>query len=182
MNNEQLNKMNEMINRVKIKGKDYAMVFERIKAFRSEIPNGSIETEIVDKEGDSITIKATVRDEDGKLLGTGLAEEKEGRGNINKTSHVENCETSAVGRALGMCGIGIDQSFASADEFATAIQQQNKITKKEQELLKTMVEKKGYTIEEIFPLGLDLTAQQYSEAMQRIQKFPEKKIVKDPVR
>ena len=175
MNKEQLKKMNEAINTVPIKGKQYAMVHERIKAFRSEIPNGSITTEIVRMEGDTVIIKATVLDEDLRVLGTGHAEEVKGRGDINRTSYIENCETSAVGRALGMCGVGIDQSFATADEVATAIKQQNKITKKERELLQRMIEAKGYTVEEIFPAGMDLTAEQYTKAMKNIEKFPAKK-------
>ena len=44
--------------------------------------------------------------------------------NINKTSYVENCETSAVGRALAILGIGIDTSIASANEVEDAIAQQ----------------------------------------------------------
>jgi len=172
MNKEQLKKMNENINTVKIKGKDYAMVHERIKALRQHIPNACITTEIVYQEGDVVIIKAMVADEDGRILGTGHAEETKGRGDINRTSYIENCETSAVGRALGMCGIGIDQSFATADEVATAIKQQNKITKKERELLQRMIEAKGYTAEEIFPTGLDLTAEQYTKAVKNIEKFP----------
>ena len=54
----------------------------------------------------------------------GDAYEKEDSAFINKTSYIESCETSAVGRALGMCGIGIDTSVASADEVLNAIKQQ----------------------------------------------------------
>ena len=172
MNKQQLIAMNETISTVKIKGKDYAMVHERIKALRRELPNACIATEIVHLEGDTVIVKATVTDENGEILGTGHAEEVKGRGDINRTSYIENCETSAVGRALGMCGIGIDQSFVTADEVATAIKQQNKITKKERELLQRMIEAKGYTVEEIFPTGLDLTAEQYTKAVKNIEKFP----------
>ena len=58
------------------------------------------------------------------LLGTGTAYEKENSTFINKTSYIENCETSAVGRALGMIGIGIDTSVASYEEVSNAIKQQ----------------------------------------------------------
>jgi hypothetical protein len=61
---------------------------------------------------------------DGVLVATAHAYEKEGSSFINKTSYIENCETSAVGRALGMYGIGIDTSLASADEVANAVTQQ----------------------------------------------------------
>ena len=171
MNTQQLQDMNADIETVKIKGKNYAMVFERIKALRKVIPNASIETEVVHIEDGSIIIRATVRDDDGHIIGTGHAEEKDGNGNINMTSFVENCETSAVGRALGMCGIGIDDSFASADEMATAIKQTKNISKKEKDYLKSIVESKNYTVAEIFPLGLDLTAEQYAEACRKLTRL-----------
>ena len=175
MNTQQLQDMNADIETVKIKGKNYAMVFERIKALRKVIPNASIETEVVHIEDGSIIIRATVRDDDGHIIGTGHAEEKDGNGNINMTSFVENCETSAVGRALGMCGIGIDEGFASADEVATAIKQSNKISSKDKEYLSALVKSKNYTVEEIFPLGLDLTAEQYAEACRKLSKLKARK-------
>ena len=58
------------------------------------------------------------------VLGTGTAYEKESSSYINKTSYIENCETSAVGRALGMAGFGIDTSVASFEEVSNAIAQQ----------------------------------------------------------
>ena len=58
------------------------------------------------------------------ILGTGHAYEKEDSTFINKTSFIENCETSAVGRALAMCGIGIDTSVASKEEVENAINNQ----------------------------------------------------------
>ena len=71
-------------------------------------------------------MKATVKDETGRVIATGHAYEKEGSSFINKTSALENCETSAWGRALGNLGIGIDESMASAQEAANAmIQQKN---------------------------------------------------------
>ena len=60
------------------------------------------------------------------MLGTGTAYEKESSTFINKTSYIENCETSAVGRALGMAGFGIDTSVASAEEVKNAINNQTK--------------------------------------------------------
>ena len=176
MNTQQLQDMNADIETVKIKGKNYAMVFERIKALRKVIPNASIETEVVHIEDGSIIIRATVRDDDGHIIGTGHAEEKDGKGNINMTSFVENCETSAVGRALGMCGIGIDEGFASADEVATAIKQENKISKKEQQLLKNLCESKGYTVDEVFNIELNtLTAEQYRQANKNLEKMKARK-------
>lgn len=123
---EQLKAVNDNIKKVPIKGKDYAQVNDRIKAFRQLCPNGCIETEIVSLENGVVTMKATVTDEEGHVLGTGLAQEKESSSFINKTSFIENCETSAVGRALGFAGIGVDGSMASAEEVANAIINQDK--------------------------------------------------------
>lgn len=162
---DQLKNMNATIETTKIKGKDYAMVHERIKALRSEIPNASITTEIVHLEGDTIVMKAYVIDEDGNTLGTGHAEEQRGNGNINQTSFVENCETSAVGRALGMCGIGIDKSFASADEVANAMMQGKKITPDEAEVFKTMCESRGKTPKEGYQ---NMTAAEYTRAIKAL--------------
>mgnify|MGYP003152946118 FL=1 len=85
-----------------------------------------MDTEIVYRDEKAIIIKAIVVDADGKIMSTGMAMEKEGSSFINKTSHVENCETSAVGRALGNLGIGIDASVASYDEIANAKINQSK--------------------------------------------------------
>ena len=115
---------NETIKTTDIKGKEYAEVNQRIKAFRMVYPQGTIETEMLSNENGVCIFKAIVSDEDGNLLGTGTAYEKEDSSFINKTSYIENCETSAVGRALGMCGFGIDVSVASAEEVANAINNQ----------------------------------------------------------
>lgn len=123
---EQLVKANGTIKTSPIQGKEYAEVNQRIKAFRSVCPGGAILTEMLSNENGVCIFKATICDEMGKVLGTGTAYEKEGSSFINKTSYIENCETSAVGRALGMCGFGIDTSIASAEELQNAILNQNK--------------------------------------------------------
>ena len=121
---EQIKKANESIRTIDVKGKEYAEVNQRIKAFRMCYPNGSISTEILSLADGIVTMRATVCNEDGQVLGTGTAQEKETSSFINKTSYIENCETSAVGRALGMCGFGIDTSVASAEEVQNAIRNQ----------------------------------------------------------
>src|SRR6056300_1641398 len=108
---------------VNIKGKEYVEVNERIKAFRDMYPTGSIMTDIVSNQDGVCVIKAVIV-VDNQIVATGHAYEKEGSTFINKTSYVENCETSAIGRALGAFGIGIDTSVASAEEVANAIKQQ----------------------------------------------------------
>ena len=125
---QSLVKANAAIRTTNIKGKEYAEVNQRVKAFRTLYPEGFITTEILCREGGLCIIKATVGHyADGKsvILATGTAYEKEGSSHINRTSYIENCETSAVGRALGMAGFGIDTSIASADEMNNALLQQN---------------------------------------------------------
>lgn len=178
MNYEQLKKANEALKTIDFKGKGYAQVNERVKAFRMVCPNGSITTEIVSMEDGVVTMRATVLEEDGTVLATGYAQEKESSSYINKTSYIENCETSAVGRALGFAGIGIDGSMASADELANALNNQNKgeyITKKEQAVLVNMVKKRGLNIENCLngtPLE-KVTPAMYQDAVKRLSKLPE---------
>ena len=140
---EDIKKANETINTTNIKGKEYAEVNQRIKAFRMVYPEGSIVTQLISNENGVCIFKATVTNCESKVLGTGTAYEKENSSFINKTSYIENCETSAVGRALGMAGFGIDTSVASFEEVANAIQQQDedkKIDKIKQEALKKSIE------------------------------------------
>lgn len=118
---KELQHANASIKTTNVQGKDYAEVKQRIKAFRSICPGGSIMTEMLSCENGVCIFKATVCDEDMRVLGTGTAYEKEGSSFINKTSYIENCETSAVGRALGMCGFGNDTSIASSEEVQNAI-------------------------------------------------------------
>jgi hypothetical protein len=111
---------------INIKGKEYVEVNERLKYFRKTYPKYSLTSEVLDKTETSILIQATISDEQGRVLATGLAEEDKSSSFINKTSYVENCETSAWGRALANFGIGLDTSVASADEVQNAIKNQEK--------------------------------------------------------
>lgn len=132
---EDIQKANETIKTTDIKGKNYAEVNQRIKAFRMVYPTGTIETKLVSNENGVCIFKAVVgyldENQNMIILGTGNAYEKEGSSFINKTSYIENCETSAVGRALGMAGFGIDVSIASAEEVQNAMQQQDDMKAKE---------------------------------------------------
>lgn len=125
---DEISKANATIKTTDIKGKDYAEVNQRIKAFRMVFPLGFIHTEMTSNEGGMCVFKASVgvREENGSeyVLGTGTAYEQKDSTFINQTSYIENCETSAVGRALGMAGFGIDTSVASAEEVQNAINNQ----------------------------------------------------------
>jgi hypothetical protein len=137
---EDIVKANETIQTTNIKGKDYAEVNQRIKAFRMLYPEGFIETSLISNENGVCVFQAVVGNGEN-ILGTGTAYEKEGSTFINKTSYIENCETSAVGRALGMAGFGIDTSVASAEEVQNAIanQEEKKATKEQIEQLKGLL-------------------------------------------
>lgn len=124
INFEDIKKANESIATTNIKGKEYAEVNQRVKAFRMVHPNGQIMTDIVAHENGVVCIKATVCDADGAIIATGMAYEKESSSFINKTSYIENCETSAVGRALGFAGYGIDTSICSAEDLNNALENQ----------------------------------------------------------
>ena len=112
---------------VKIHGKDYVTVAERVNEFHKKHPNGSIQTELV-KFGDGIVVTKTnvypdVSDTIRKF--TGLAYEEIGSSQINKFSALENCETSSCGRAISFCmGTGASESIASADEVQNALHKQ----------------------------------------------------------
>lgn len=126
---EQIQKANQSIRTMDIKGKEYAEVNQRIKAFRMVYPDGFIITDLVSNDNGVCVFKASVgyyENGDPRTLGTGTAYEKESSSFINKTSFIEVCETSAVGRALGMAGFGIDTSVASYEEVANAIENQGK--------------------------------------------------------
>ncbi len=117
----------EKLKTVNIKGKEYVTVNERIRYFNEAYKNGTIRTIIISHEEGNILMKAIVIPdvENSRRVFTGYAQENKGKGLVNTTSYIENCETSAVGRALGFLGIGVETSIASADEVAKAIASQN---------------------------------------------------------
>lgn len=124
---------NKLIKTTPIKDKNYAEVNQRVKAFRFLYPAGSITTELVSDDGEKCIFRATAADEEGKVLGTGTAFELKSGSFINKTSYIENCETSAVGRALAWVGLGVDVSIASYEEVGNAIENQNKKESKKED-------------------------------------------------
>jgi len=112
-----------------IKGKQYVEVNQRLLYFRSEsaYTGWSLDTELVDLQPDRCCMKAVIRDSDGRVRAVGHASEDRTSSMINKTSYVENCETSAWGRALANLGIGIETSIASSNEVEMAIAKQEVI-------------------------------------------------------
>lgn len=136
-----LQKVNNEIKTIKMDGKDYSLVNERIIAFRKLYPQGFIHTRIIDKSDEECTFVAEVGYVNDKSepirLGTGTANENKNSSLINTTSYVENCETSAVGRALAMAGFGITSGVASADEVRQAVHAQNNLGEKTNTVLAT---------------------------------------------
>lgn len=183
---DQIMEANEKMNAIDVKGKMYMEVNQRIKAFRMLYPNGSIQTSIQSLENGICVIKAFVFDEEKNLIGTGHAYEKEGSTFINKTSYIENCETSAVGRALGMCGIGIDTSVASYEEVSNAIAQQEDekikkalIDQPKKTVLINTAKKKGVELVQIFErYGIssidEMNMETWTKAMNALNKMNDK--------
>lgn len=179
---EDIEKANKSLKTTQLKSKnggkigDYVEVNQRIKAFRQVYPTGTITTEILSLDNGVVMMKATVLDDDGKTLATGLAYEKESASFINKTSFIENCETSAIGRALGFCGFGIDSSVASAEEVENAMLNQKqgsgerKASPKQVEILKKIYQ--GENLEKLLKFNRiskieDISLQKASELISK---------------
>ena len=110
---------------VNIHGKDYKTVAKRVDEFRKEHKTDfSIITSLINLDEKTVVMKAEILDKERNVIATGYAEENRTASQINRTSALENCETSAVGRALGNAGIGLDNGFASYEEVANAKKQQ----------------------------------------------------------
>lgn len=177
---------NNGIKATDVKGKNYAEVNQRVNAFRKVYPMGRIDTEILSIENGVCVMRASAwtRDENGNdlLLATGTAYEKENSSFINKTSYIENCETSAIGRALGFCGFGIDTSIASAEEVGNAIENQKaskKISASEARVIKKMLEDSNSDVSKFLECYKvdsveEMTAADYVDASKKLNRKLEK--------
>ena len=126
-----LNEVNAKLKSIDIKGKAYIPVNQRILAFWELYPNGRIITQKLNDDGKRCDFLASVYVGD-QIVATGHSFEFHDAGMVNKTSYVENAETSAVGRALGNLGIGITESLASADEVQAAQAHQEQLNRPSQ--------------------------------------------------
>ena len=98
-------------------GKKYTQVVHRMEAFRTVFGlSMGVDTEILVDDGQRVVVRAIITNENGITVGAGLAEEIRGQGNVNKTSALENAETSAIGRALSSIGLAGGE-YASANEM-----------------------------------------------------------------
>lgn len=178
---ERITRANAEMRLTNIKGKQYADVSARVEAFRKVYPDGRIETQCVQDEDGRAVFIASCYDGDGRKLSTGTAFERQNDGMVNRTSYIENCETSAVGRALGFAGFGIVASIASADEVVNAIEQQTALEKisenealtlrgilKNDENVKIILDRFGAAALE------ELTREQYATAIALYKRWTEK--------
>lgn len=111
---------NAHIKYMDIKGKKYAPVSEKVKAFRYIYPDGCLSCRPIQQDENSVTMVAEAYDGDGKLLANAYASETRNASNINRTSMIENCDTGAKGRALAFLNIGVLDGIASAEEVDRA--------------------------------------------------------------
>ena len=166
--------MKTKLKTINIKGKEYVEVNERIKYFRENFKDWALTTEILEIDDTRCIMKASVFNENDRLIATGTAYEKESSSFINKTSFIENCETSAWGRALGNLGIGIDNSIASASEVKNAINNSNK-TKMTKDIMDAMLsaceDGKGDVVE-MRMKKYDMTKEQQTALTNCIKKVP----------
>jgi hypothetical protein len=112
---------------INIKGKEYIPVNERLLHFRSsdDYKMWQIHEEVVSVNDNEGIFKVSICDENGVVIASAHSQEYRDSSYINKTSFLENGFTSALGRALGYLGIGIDVSIASANEVGNAVGNQD---------------------------------------------------------
>lgn len=125
---QSLNKLNELEG-ISIHGKKYHTVAERVNIFRKHFTDWSIDTAILNNDlaeamQSIVVMKAVIRTPTGRTVASGLASEVVGSSSVNKTSALENCETSAIGRALAFFGFA-GTEIASANEVEIAKEQQS---------------------------------------------------------
>lgn len=110
---------------VNIHGREYKTVGKRVDEFRKAYSEKyGLITDLIENGAERVVIRAQITNEEGRVVATGYAEERRGSSMINKTAALENCETSAIGRALANFGFGGGE-YASADEVASKLSQQN---------------------------------------------------------
>lgn len=126
---------------VDIHGKVYRTVALRVNEFRTtkQFEGWSLETSIIELDNTKAVVRCVVRNEKDRIVGSGLAEEYRTSGKINRTSALENCETSAIGRALASIGLG-GEEYASANEVQGAIVQQKPATKVQQAAVQALLD------------------------------------------
>lgn len=181
---------------INIHGNEYETVASRVQKFRETYKNWCLETKIVVNTENNVVIEARISDETGRLVANGHAEEFRNSSHINKTSALENAETSAWGRALanlGLAGVHI----ASADEMKHAVKTQakshpastsqktnygnskKKITEKQDAWLNKILQSKIISTQEFLKdynvdKTKDLTMDGFNEVIEKAKELPSK--------
>lgn len=139
--------MNKKLKTINIRGKKYVEVKERILYLANEIKDYSIETEYEYFEERKMWVVKAILKLKGNLY-TGLAQEVESSNpkQVNFASALENAETSAVGRACAMAGIGVIDSIASVDEITKARNRGSSFNTQKDDLVKKTVKQTGCLI------------------------------------
>ena len=155
---------------IKIKGKDYVQVKDRVLALSEEGKPYDILTEYTYfPERRMWVVKATLKTEMGVYNGHAQEIESDDYKQVNATSALENAETSAVGRACALAGIGVLDSIASVEELNKASNRSSVASEKQIAMIQGQLEKLGVSVidyeKKIGRKLSDLTVQQASEAI-----------------
>lgn len=159
---------------VTIHGLEYQTVALRVTHFREAHPDWTIETKVLDP-GLHIIMRATIKDETGRVISTGHAEEERGEGTINQTSAIENCETSAVGRALAFYNYP-GQFLRSADEMSDALISQSMKTVQKDFGMRMAIIRTPEMLQKIMDLKDQLADLNYHAAVEIVQSMNEEQV------
>jgi hypothetical protein len=156
---------------VDIKGKSYKLIVARVQEFNDKHPDWGMQSEVIFHDAERVIVRVTITDPEGRIMGSGLAEEDRGASRINATSAMENCETSAFGRALASIGLGGDVAYASAEEVVNAINTQG-----QQEVDQALLDHANAVrenLDEIHMMKTAMTEQDYTTAAGIYMDFDE---------
>jgi hypothetical protein len=137
---------------------NYEPVADRLIKFWEAHPDGRIINELVTYEGDRCIVKSSIyfHKDDAHPVAVDFAEEIRGSSNVNRSSHIENCSTSATGRSLSLCG------FSSATD-GTGAGWEKKPSREEMQ----KVERRGETV---ITKGADTLSEAQERAIKAICK------------
>jgi hypothetical protein len=148
---------------------EYETVEDRLVKFWADHPEGRIETDIKHYDERRVVIHASAYTSQDALcpMATGIAEETRGDGFVNKTSHVENCETSAIGRALANLGYATKGKRPSREEMEKA--KKNPCTPEQVDKLTELALAAGYPEDEAKAKAAAMDSDLYAVAVKQLK-------------